>query len=440
MNRIKINFKLFAISTLVSVGFFSLFFIFSAKTIAQTGVPEDDIVINTVGYSALSPSSYTFQGYYFGNFQKKGLTIYFEYKKVNSNFIISSASIFDLEGVEKTIVIHDSEADEFKNFFISPELQLFSTYIFRAVGYFDDNPDQKFYGGMLSLNTGNIPFGSTYPYTPLTINGGWSVWSSWSACSATSCGTDGIKTRTHTCTNPIPANGGTPCVGSSIDTKSCSAAACVIPNPTVSITAENKNINYGDSTYIFWRSTDTTWCVTSQGANGWDGFTTELFGNFETGALTSNTTYNITCRGSGTSSASGSVTVNVGSPPGEDGEDEENKDPITIIPNSETPAGSTGLVPCTDNCEFNDLIILVNTVISFVFKNMVLPIAAILFAYAGFEFIISKGEPEKRGKAKKIFINVAFGLVIAAAAFLIVQTILGIVGVVRGDGWHWFGF
>src|SRR3989338_10054656 len=125
MNRIKINFKLFAISTLVSVGFFSLFFIFSAKTIAQTGVPEDNIVINTVGYSALSPSSYTFQGYYFGNFQKKGLTIYFEYKKVNSNFVISSASVFDLEGVEKTIVIHDSEADEFKNFFISPELQLF---------------------------------------------------------------------------------------------------------------------------------------------------------------------------------------------------------------------------------------------------------------------------------------------------------------------------
>ena len=61
-----------------------------------------------------------------------------------------------------------------------------------------------------------------------------------------------------------------------------------------------------------------------------------------------------------------------------------------------------------------------------------------MFAYAGFELVTSGGETSKREKAKKIFTNVAFGLAIAVAAFLIVQTILSIVG--YKTSWDWFGF
>ena len=56
------------------------------------------------------------------------------------------------------------------------------------------------------------------------VNGGWSDWSAWSACSAL-CN----QTRTRTCTNPAPANGGADCSGPSTETQTCTGGACVQP-------------------------------------------------------------------------------------------------------------------------------------------------------------------------------------------------------------------
>ncbi len=61
--------------------------------------------------------------------------------------------------------------------------------------------------------------------TNIPINGGW-AWGNWGACSATTCGTTGTQTRSGTCTNPAPANGGAQCTGSSTQTQSCSPAQC----------------------------------------------------------------------------------------------------------------------------------------------------------------------------------------------------------------------
>lgn len=103
-----------------------------------------------------------------------------------------------------------------------------------------------------------------------------------------------------------------------------------------------------------------------------------------------------------------------------------------------TPGGPSGLVPCTDNCAFKDLFTLVNTVINFILVYLAVPIAAIMFAYAGFLLVFSGGESSKRTKAKDIFINVALGLVFVAAAWLIVHTVLSIVG--YDQTWNtWFG-
>ena len=107
---------------------------------------------------------------------------------------------------------------------------------------------------------------------------------------------------------------------------------------------------------------------------------------------------------------------------------------------------AAGLIPCGTNnsetpltnhpCEFKDFMTLINGGITFILKFMVIPIAAIMFAYAGFELVTSGGNTEKKGKAKNIFTNTVFGLVLAAGAWLIIKTILSILGFDGG----WIGF
>ncbi|XP_031566331.1 uncharacterized protein LOC116301419 [Actinia tenebrosa] len=59
------------------------------------------------------------------------------------------------------------------------------------------------------------------------VNGNWTAWSSWSSCSV-SCG-GGSQSRTRTCTNPAPANGGSNCDGPSSETQACSQTTCPTP-------------------------------------------------------------------------------------------------------------------------------------------------------------------------------------------------------------------
>jgi len=87
-------------------------------------------------------------------------------------------------------------------------------------------------------------------------------------------------------------------------------------------------------------------------------------------------------------------------------------------------------------CHFADFLTMINNVINFIFFKLVIPIAAILFAYAGFMMVTSGGDTERRGKALKVFKDVGLGLVFIAASWLIVSTILSIVGF---DG-AWIGF
>ena len=56
------------------------------------------------------------------------------------------------------------------------------------------------------------------------VNGGWSQWTSWSGCSLT-CG-GGTRTRTRTCSNPIPQGSGADCVGSPSGSEGCNMVAC----------------------------------------------------------------------------------------------------------------------------------------------------------------------------------------------------------------------
>lgn len=101
---------------------------------------------------------------------------------------------------------------------------------------------------------------------------------------------------------------------------------------------------------------------------------------------------------------------------------------------------AAGLVPCSDgkSCDFGALLALVYNVIKFILYDMVLPISAIMFAYAGFLLITAGGEAaHARQKAKSIFTNTVIGLIFAVAAFLIVKTILSVLGYTDAA---WIGF
>ncbi|OGI94941.1 hypothetical protein A2917_01920 [Candidatus Nomurabacteria bacterium RIFCSPLOWO2_01_FULL_42_17] len=107
---------------------------------------------------------------------------------------------------------------------------------------------------------------------------------------------------------------------------------------------------------------------------------------------------------------------------------------------------NTGLVPCNNTpavdgtiaqpCDFNAFMNLINIVIKFILFSLVLPIAAIMFFYAGLKMVTSGGSAEARGKAKSIFTNAVLGLAIAVGAWLIIRTILSILGY-QGA---WIGF
>ncbi|XP_020787998.2 LOW QUALITY PROTEIN: complement component C7 [Boleophthalmus pectinirostris] len=52
------------------------------------------------------------------------------------------------------------------------------------------------------------------------VDGCWSCWSAWSSCSGSSC-SGGRKTRSRSCTNPEPRNGGQSCIGKATETGDC---------------------------------------------------------------------------------------------------------------------------------------------------------------------------------------------------------------------------
>ena len=95
----------------------------------------------------------------------------------------------------------------------------------------------------------------------------------------------------------------------------------------------------------------------------------------------------------------------------------------------------SGLIPCgnvvekgmvveAERCTFNDLIILAQNVINFLIFKVAAPIAAVMFAYAGFLWLTNGGNESKITQAREVFWMVFWGLVIALAAWLTINMIV----------------
>lgn len=87
-----------------------------------------------------------------------------------------------------------------------------------------------------------------------------------------------------------------------------------------------------------------------------------------------------------------------------------------------TPA-STRIVPCDGpDCDFNDLMQLLNNIIKYIILISA-PIAACVIAYAGF-IIMTSGVSDKISQAKAMIQKVVIGFVFILGAWIIVNTIL----------------
>lgn len=110
-------------------------------------------------------------------------------------------------------------------------------------------------------------------------------------------------------------------------------------------------------------------------------------------------------------------------------------------------ASADGLVPCgggvdtkgniEEACDFNFLMNMVNNIIKFVLFKLAVPVAAIMCAYAGFKMVTAGGDSgSAREMAKNTLTNAVVGLALAAAAWLIIRTLLS----VFGFNGSWIGF
>src|SRR5690348_14017741 len=93
-------------------------------------------------------------------------------------------------------------------------------------------------------------------------------------------------------------------------------------------------------------------------------------------------------------------------------------------------ASAQGLVSCglgtgiqAFSCQFCSLFQLADNIIKFLLL-IAAPIAALLFAYAGFLYMSSGGAQENVSKAKNIFTDVLIGFIIALCGWLVVDTII----------------
>lgn len=90
------------------------------------------------------------------------------------------------------------------------------------------------------------------------------------------------------------------------------------------------------------------------------------------------------------------------------------------------------LIPCTNKCTFADVFKLINGLLSFFIKTLLIPIFIIILMYAGFKYITAQGNPGKTANLKKMFGNMVLGLVLVLCSWLIVYTILTMLGYSEG--------
>lgn len=79
-------------------------------------------------------------------------------------------------------------------------------------------------------------------------------------------------------------------------------------------------------------------------------------------------------------------------------------------------------------CGLCDFFLLIANIFDFIASKLAPPVAGFLFIVAGFLFLTSGGSEERVAQAKKIFINVIIGLAAIYASWMIVGSLINVIG------------
>ena len=99
---------------------------------------------------------------------------------------------------------------------------------------------------------------------------------------------------------------------------------------------------------------------------------------------------------------------------------------VSFVPVLVYATAPTAIVPACEGsgCGWTQLMQLARNIVDFLLYGLALPLAAVAFAYAGFQLMIHGGSDTARQNAKDAFLWAAIGLVVAFGAWVIVQFIM----------------
>jgi hypothetical protein len=92
----------------------------------------------------------------------------------------------------------------------------------------------------------------------------------------------------------------------------------------------------------------------------------------------------------------------------------------------------TGVVPCTNECGADDIFRLINNLVDFAVRYLLLPLFVFMIMFAGYKYIMAMGNPGKVANLKGMFGNMLMGLVLFLCAWLIVKGLLYALGYTEG--------
>jgi hypothetical protein len=94
-----------------------------------------------------------------------------------------------------------------------------------------------------------------------------------------------------------------------------------------------------------------------------------------------------------------------------------------------TTNSGMGLIPCDgDNCTINSVIQLLNNLMTFFFRTLLLPLFVVMVMYLGYQYLTAQGKPGMHAKLGSMAKNMVLGLLLMLCAWLIVKTILSVLG------------